>query len=285
MSITQKWRAYQQLMRLDKPIGTYLLLWPTLSALWLAAEGLPNLDILIIFVVGVIVMRAAGCIINDYADRDLDGHVERTQQRPLAEGLVAPREALGLFLSLCMIAFGLVLFTNTLTISLSFVAVVLAAIYPFMKRFTQWPQLFLGMAFSWAIPMAFAAQMNSVPLVAWLFFVAVVLQTIAYDTYYAMVDRDDDIKVGIKSTAILFGQWDRQIIAMLQIGTVSLLVAVGVLAQLGVSYYCGLGVMSVLFIYQYISTRLQDKASYFKAFLNNHWATLALWLGLVVTFL
>lgn len=284
MSLISNWPAYKQLMRLDKPVGTYLLLWPTLWALWLAAEGLPEWHLLFIFIAGVYLMRAAGCVINDYADRHIDGHVERTQQRPLATGQIDAKAALRLFASLCLLAFILVLFTNTLTILLSFVGVALAALYPFMKRYTHWPQLVLGLAFSWAIPMAFSAQTGGVPMVAWLAYIAVVLMTIAYDTYYAMVDRNDDLLIGVKSTAVLFGQWDRHIIVLLQLGCLLLLTYMGQLMALGVFFYGGLVVMASLFVYQAIITRKRDRDACFKAFLNNHWASLAVWIGLVIEY-
>ena len=284
MSLLSNWPAYKQIMRLDKPIGTYLLLWPTLWALWLAAEGMPRLDLLIIFVAGVYLMRAAGCVINDFADRKVDGHVERTKQRPLATGAMSAKEALVLFFGLVIAAFILVLFTDTYTIKLSFVALLLASAYPFMKRYTHWPQLVLGMAFSWAIPMAFAAQIGSIPLIAWLTFIAAVVMTVAYDTYYAMVDRNDDLRIGVKSTAVLFGMWDRTIIAMLQLATLALMWWVGQLAQLGLFYYAGLAVMAGLFVYQFIITQERDRDACFKAFLNNHWASLALWIGLVLDY-
>ena len=284
MSLISNWPAYKQLMRLDKPVGTYLLLWPTLWALWLAAEGLPEWHLLFIFIAGVYLMRAAGCVINDYADRHIDGHVERTQQRPLATGQIDAKAALRLFASLCLLAFILVLFTNTLTILLSFVGVALAALYPFMKRYTHWPQLVLGLAFSWAIPMAFSAQTGGVPMVAWLAYIAVVLMTIAYDTYYAMVDRNDDLLIGVKSTAVLFGQWDRHIIVLLQLGCLLLLTYMGQLMALGVFFYGSLVVMASLFVYQAIITRKRDRDACFKAFLNNHWASLAVWIGLVIEY-
>lgn len=285
MSLLSNWPAYKQIMRLDKPIGTYLLLWPTLWALWMAAEGMPRFDLLIIFIAGVYLMRAAGCVINDFADRKVDGHVERTKQRPLATGAMSAKEALVLFSGLVIAAFILVLFTDTYTIKLSFVALVLASAYPFMKRYTHWPQLVLGMAFSWAIPMAFAAQMGSIPFIAWLTFIAAVLMTVAYDTYYAMVDRKDDLRIGVKSTAVLFGMWDRKIIALLQLATLALMWWVGQIAQLGLFYYAGLAIMAGLFVYQSIITRERDRDACFKAFLNNHWASLALWIGLVLDYL
>ncbi len=284
MSLLSNWPAYKQIMRLDKPIGTYLVMWPTLWALWLAAEGVPRLDLLVIFVAGVFVMRAAGCVINDYADRQVDGHVERTKHRPMATGAITEKQALSLFIGLCLTAFVLVLFTDAFTIKLSFIAVLLATSYPFMKRYTHWPQLVLGLAFSWAIPMAFAAQTGQLPFVSWLIFVAVVLMTVAYDTYYAMVDRNDDLRIGVKSTAVLFGDWDRTIIAIMQAMTLVLMLWVGALMKLGVFYYLGLLTMTGMFVYQYLITRNRDRAACFKAFLNNHWASLALWIGLVADY-
>jgi|TARA_B110000503_G_scaffold77222_1_gene119036 4-hydroxybenzoate polyprenyltransferase len=272
-------------MRLDRPVGTYLLLWPTLWGLWLAAEGMPKIDVLLIFVAGVYLMRAAGCVINDYADRKVDGHVERTKNRPLATGLVSPKEALGLFFGLCVIAFILVLFTNHYTIGLSTVALVLAASYPFMKRYTHWPQAILGAAFAMAIPMGFAAQTESTGLTAWLTFGAAVCMTIAYDTYYAMVDREDDVKIGIKSTAVLFGRWDLTIIAGFQAVCVGLLLVVGEINHLGNPFYGGLSVMVALFIYQQWLGRSRNTNNYFKAFINHHWAALSVWVGLLINYI
>ena len=285
MSLISNWQAYQEIMRLDKPIGTYLLLWPMLWALWIAAEGLPRLDLLAIFVAGVYVMRAAGCVINDFADRKIDGLVKRTKTRPLATGAISAKSALILFFSLCLLAFGLVLFTDLMTIKLSFVALLLAASYPFMKRYTHWPQLVLGMAFSWAIPMAFSAQAGALPLTAWLTFAAAVSMTVAYDTYYAMVDRDDDLLIGVKSTAVLFGDWDRTIIALLQALTLALLLWVGQIENLGLFFYLGLAIMAALFVYQYVITKQREREACFKAFLNNHLASLAVWIGLVIDYL
>lgn len=285
MSMITHWKAYQQLMRLDKPIGTYLLLWPTLWALWLAAEGMPSWDLLLIFIAGVYVMRAAGCVINDFADRKVDGLVRRTQARPLATGAISAKSALVLFFTLCLIAFGLVSLTNLMTIKLSFVALLLAASYPFMKRYTHWPQLVLGMAFSWAIPMAFSAQTGAIPLTAWLTFAATVSMTVAYDTYYAMVDRDDDLLIGVKSTAVLFGDWDRTIIALLQGLTLALLLWVAQIENLGLFFYLGLAIMAALFVYQFAITKQRQREACFKAFLNNHLASLAVWIGLVIDYL
>ncbi|MDX1799576.1 MAG: 4-hydroxybenzoate octaprenyltransferase [Marinobacter sp.] len=274
---------YARLLRLNRPIGSLLLLWPTYWALWLAASGFPGLANLIIFTLGVFLMRAAGCAINDFADRRVDGHVKRTRDRPLPSGRVAPAEAVALFLGLALIAFLMVvLFTNTLTLYLSFGGLVLAFIYPFMKRYTHLPQLFLAAAFSWAIPMAWAAQAGEVPQLAWLLFVANVLWTVAYDTLYAMVDRDDDLRIGIKSTAILFGDADRAIIGMLQALVILVLIMVGHRAGLGVAYYLGLVGMACLFVYQQHLARDRERAPCFKAFLNNNWAGFAVFAGLLI---
>ncbi|MFO7859335.1 MAG: 4-hydroxybenzoate octaprenyltransferase [Ectothiorhodospiraceae bacterium] len=261
---------YARLARLNRPIGNFLLLWPTLWALWLAARGLPDLLVLLVFVAGVVVMRAAGCVINDFADRHVDGHVKRTTQRPMARGLVSEREALALFAALCLVAFGLVLLLNTLTILLSLVAVVLAATYPFAKRYTHLPQVHLGAAFGWAIPMAFAAQTGAVPTLAWLVFVTAVVWATVYDTEYAMVDRDDDRRIGVKSTAILFGERDRLIIGILQAVMTLLLVAVGLQADLGWLYYAFLLLATLAFVYQQWLIRERDRDACFRAFLNNN---------------
>ncbi len=280
-----RWPHFKSLMRLDRPVGTYLLLWPMLWGLWLAAEGLPKMDVLVIFTMGVYLMRAAGCVINDYADRKVDGHVERTKNRPLATGLISPKEASVLFFWLCLAALLLVLLTNQHTLVLALLTFVLATAYPFMKRYTHWPQAVLGAAFAMAIPMGFAAQTGTVGISAWLTFAAAVCMTIAYDTYYAMVDKDDDIKIGIKSTAILFGSWDLAIIASFQTCCVVLLLMVGQINQLGSAYYLGLAVMAGLFIYQYRLGLSRIKSNYFKAFVNNHWAALSVWLGLLINYL
>ncbi|MFQ2272047.1 4-hydroxybenzoate octaprenyltransferase [Aeromonas enteropelogenes] len=277
--------AYLQLARIDKPIGTLLLLWPTLWALWLAAGGLPNLWVLTVFVVGVFLMRSAGCVINDYADRNFDGHVKRTSGRPLPTGKVDPREALALFFVLALISFGLVLTLNPLTIAMSFVGLLLAVGYPFMKRFIPIPQLVLGMAFSWSIPMAYAAQANALPAVAWLVFVANLLWTVAYDTQYAMVDRDDDLKLGLKSSAILFGRHDKRIIGVLQLATLLILLLVGQLMALGSSYYWGLLGAAVLFVYQQRLIRERQREACFQAFLNNNYVGVLVFAGLVLDYL
>lgn len=277
--------AYLQLARIDKPIGTLLLLWPTLWALWLAAGGLPNLWVLTVFVVGVFLMRSAGCVINDYADRNFDGHVKRTSGRPLPAGRVDPREALALFFVLALISFGLVLTLNSLTIAMSFVGLLLAVSYPFMKRFIPIPQLVLGMAFSWSIPMAYAAQANALPTVAWLVFVANLLWTVAYDTQYAMVDRDDDLKLGLKSSAILFGRYDKRIIGVLQLATLLILLLVGQQMVLGSSYYWGLLGAAVLFVYQQRLIRERQREACFQAFLNNNYVGALVFAGLVLDYL
>ena len=276
---------YARLMRLDKPIGIYLLLWPTLWALWIAGEGKPDLLVLGVFVLGVVLMRSAGCVINDYADRNIDPHVARTCKRPVASGEVTPREALILFGVLCMLAFALVLLMNPLTVYLSFVAVALAALYPFMKRYTNLPQVVLGAAFGWAVPMAFAAQTGEVPRVAWLLFVATVLWTTAYDTMYGMVDREDDLKIGVKSTAILFGESDRVVIAVLQLLALGALVLAGQAASLDGYYYFGLALAAGLVLYQQYLIREREPAACFKAFLNNHWFGAAVFSGIVLAYL
>ncbi|WP_159269763.1 4-hydroxybenzoate octaprenyltransferase [Zhongshania aliphaticivorans] len=277
---------YLALMRVDRPIGTYLVLWPTLWALWLAAEGVPAFDLLIIFVLGTVLMRAAGCVINDFADRKIDAHVSRTKQRPFATGAVTEKEALLLFASLCLLAFGLVLFTNMLTVLFAFVAVALAATYPFMKRYTHLPQVVLGAAFAWGIPMAFTAQTGELPPpAAWLLYIGVLIWTVAYDTFYAMVDREDDLKIGVKSTAILFGDDDRAITAMLQICVVVVLLMAGPRFEMSFIYYAGLIVASGLFIYQQQLIRYRQTDNCFKAFLNNNWVGVAIFVGIVLHFL
>lgn len=276
--------AYWQLMRMDKPIGTLLLLWPTLWALIIAGQGRPDPMVLIVFVLGVIFMRAAGCVINDFADRRVDGHVKRTQQRPLPSGRVSAKEAVGLFLILAVASFLLVLTMNPLTIQLSFVGLFLAFIYPFMKRYTHLPQLFLGLAFSWSIPMAWAAQANTLPMMAWFIFAINALWTIAYDTQYAMVDRDDDLKIGIKSTAILFGRRDKTIIGALQLTTLAMLIYVGVYYALGASYYWSLLVVGALFVFQQHLIRHRERDLCFRAFLNNNYVGLSVTIGLAIAF-
>jgi len=271
-------------MRLHKPIGILLLLWPTLWSLWLAAKGMPRIDLLVIFTLGVIVMRSAGCVINDFADRKFDGQVARTKDRPLATGAVSSSEALILFAVLCLIAFGLVLLTDPLTIKLSAGGLLLAFIYPFMKRYTHLPQVILGAAFAWSIPMAFAAQAGKLTTGIGLLYLAVVLWTVVYDTLYAMVDRDDDIKIGVKSTAILFGEQDRFIIGALQVMTVLALLLVGHRFELGRYYYLSLGVVAALFYYQQRLIWDSAPGPCFRAFLNNNWVGAAVFAGIVANF-
>lgn len=274
---------YARLLRIDRPIGSLLLLWPTYWALWLAGDGSPSIANIIIFTLGVFFMRAAGCAINDFADRDWDRHVKRTQDRPLTAGRIRPWEAVALFVGLSLISFLMVvLFTNHLTLYLSFGGALLAFIYPFMKRYTHLPQLFLGAAFSWAIPMAWAAEANALNQLTWLLFTANVLWSVAYDTLYAMVDRDDDLKVGIKSTAILFGEADRAIIGVLQLLVLVILLLVGRQAELGTFYYLGLTAMATLFVYHQFLARDRSREGCFKAFLNNNWAGFVVFAGLVL---
>lgn len=272
---------FVQLVRLDRPIGIYLLLWPTLWSLWIAADGVPELKNLLIFVLGVILMRAAGCVINDFADRNFDGHVARTKARPLATGKISVREAWITFAVLVALSFGLVLLTNATTVWLSFGAVAVASLYPFMKRYTYYPQVVLGAAYSWGILMAFTAERGELPASAWLLFLANVLWTVAYDSYYAMTDREDDLKIGIKSTAILFGDADRLIIGSLQGLTLLLLALAGNRFELGLCFYLGLAVAAACFVWEAWSTRDRDPQACFRAFLHNHWAGLAIFLGTV----
>ncbi|WP_428456690.1 4-hydroxybenzoate octaprenyltransferase [Photobacterium makurazakiensis] len=278
-----KAKAFWQLARFDRPIGSLLLLWPTLWALFLAADGIPDPHVLVVFVLGVIFMRAAGCVINDFADRNFDGHVKRTAKRPMPSGKISEREALALFGLLVLVSFLLVLTMNTLTIMLSVVGLVLAAAYPFMKRYTHLPQLVLGIAFGWSIPMAYAAQAGELPLVAWLLFAANILWTIAYDTLYAMVDRDDDLNVGIKSTAILFGRFDKMIVGLLQLGTVVLLIIIGALLALPQIYFWLLLLASSLFVYQQMLIRGREREPCFKAFLNNNYVGMLVCIGIAIS--
>jgi len=282
MAVTHRLQQYALLMRINKPIGTLLLLWPTLWALWIAAEGVPDPLILFVFVAGVFLMRSAGCVINDYADRDVDPHVKRTKNRPLAQRQVSSKEALILSLVLALSAFFLVLLMNQLTIILSFIAVILAATYPFMKRYTYLPQVHLGAAFGWAIPMAFAAQTQEIPTIAWLLFVVTVVWTTAYDSMYAMVDREDDIKIGVKSTAILFGESDRVIIGVLQFTMLLGWFAIGSQLSMTWPFYVALLVASSLSIYQQILIKERDEQLYFSAFLNNNWLGMAIFIGIAL---
>lgn len=284
--ILNKTKLYAELIRLNRPIGIYLLLWPTLWALWFASNGLPNLKHLIIFSLGVVFMRSAGCAINDYADRELDRHVERTQNRPITSGRISSKEALGVFGVLALASFILVLQLNHSTIILSTVAVILAATYPFMKRYHHFPQVHLGAAFAWAIPMAYTAITEKTPTMdAWLLFVAALLWTTAYDTQYGMTDREDDIKMGMKSTAILFGELDTFIIASLQLITLILLTIVGMMHNRGVLFYSGVIVASGFIIYQQFLTRDKDPSQCLQAFLNNNWLGMVIFIGIAADYL
>lgn len=275
---------FVQLSRMDKPIGVYLLLWPTLWALWIAGSGKPSLANVAIFVLGVILMRAAGCVINDIADRKVDGHVKRTEQRPLVSGRISTREALVFFAVLIAAAFALVLCTNAATIGLSLGGLVLAASYPFMKRYTHLPQVVLGAAFSWGMPMAFTAEVGHVPAAAWLLYLANLLWTVGYDTYYAMVDRDDDLRIGVKSTAVLFGRNDRLIIGILQgLALVCLLLA-GERFGLGGWFHLGLLGAAACFVWESWHTRQRERMACFRAFLHNHWAGLLIFAGIVLDY-
>ncbi|SMF95202.1 4-hydroxybenzoate polyprenyltransferase [Methylomagnum ishizawai] len=276
--------AYWRLMRFDKPIGILLLLWPGLWALWIAGQGHPSPYVVFVIVLGTVLMRAAGCVINDYADRDFDPHVERTKLRPIAAGEIAPKSALWLFVALCLVAFALVLTLNGLTIALSVPGALLAASYPFMKRYTHWPQAYLGLAFGWAVPMSFAAETGGVPFIAWEIYAATILWALIYDTMYAMVDRDDDIRIGVKSTAILFGRHDRLILTLLQALMLAILGAVGWQADLGGAYYAGLAVAAGLAGYQQGLIRERGKPECFRAFLNNNWFGLAVFAGLALDY-
>jgi len=280
-TLTRQLSDYALLMRLEKPIGIYLLLWPTLWALWIAAEGFPEPKILLIFIAGVVLMRSAGCVINDFADRKIDRHVERTKNRPLTSGRVSSVEALTLFASLTIIAFLLVLMTNWLTVGLSVIAALFAVSYPFMKRYTYMPQLVLGMAFGMSIPMAFAAQTGDVPTIAWLLYTANVLWTLTYDTMYAITDREDDIKIGVKSTAILFGEQDRLILAILQLLTLLALFTAGQQLDLSNWFYSGLWAAGLLFLYHQFLIKDRDGEQCFKAFLHNHWVGMVIFLGIL----
>jgi len=281
--LSDKLKEYAQLMRLDRPIGILLLMWPTLWGLWFAGAGRPGWLILFVFVIGVVLMRSAGCVINDYADREFDPHVERTRNRPLAAGRVSKREALTLFISLCLAAFLLVLLMNRLTIALSFAGAFLAASYPFMKRYTHLPQFYLGVAFGWSIPMAFAAQTGSVPMLAWILFVANMFWSVAYDTAYAMVDREDDLKVGVKSTAILFGRFDRLMIAVFHLLCLALLAWAGKIAGLGPLYFAGLAIALSLAAWQQWLIRDRQGPACFRAFLNNNWFGAVVFAGLFLS--
>ena len=287
MAVLQKenFPVYLKLMRVDRPIGTYLILWPTLWSLWLAAEGIPSLKNLVIFAVGCFLMRSAGCVINDYADRNIDGHVERTKDRPLVTGQLSEMEALYLFVALCSTAFICVLFTfSWLTVALSFGGVALASIYPFMKRYTYFPQVALGAAFSWSVVMAFAAERDEVPKEVWLIYIAVMIWTVAYDTFYAMVDREEDYEIGVKSTAILFGAYDRLITSFLQLFVIFILMLIGYQFELGIIYFLSTIVASGLFAYQQMLILNRDRDGCFKAFLNNNWVGVTIFVGIALDY-
>lgn len=279
--MTSRLNDYVQLIRLDKPIGILLLLWPTYWALWLAAEGIPDLPVLVVFTLGVVLMRSAGCAINDYADRDIDRHIERTKNRPLTSGRISSREAVAIFIVLALLSFALVLALNPLTRWMSVVAVLLAATYPFMKRFHYLPQVHLGIAFGWAIPMAYTAQTGELPTASgWLLFLANIIWTTAYDTMYAMADRDDDLKLGVKSTAILFGEFDRSIVALLQLFTLLALLLIGIQEDLGQYFYYGLSAACILALYQQFLIRERVPGECFRAFLNNNYFGLIIFIGI-----
>ena len=281
-NLVQHLQPYWQLTRMNRPIGILLLLWPTLTALWIAAGGLPDIQILLIFIAGVVLMRAAGCAINDYADRHVDGQVWRTENRPLATGALTAKQAVMTFVVLAFVAFILVLQLNRFTIALSLIAVLLAAIYPFMKRFTYLPQLVLGMAFGWAIPMAFAAQTNSLPTIVWWLFVANIVWTTMYDTFYAMADREDDLQVGVKSTAILFGKNDLLIQGLLQLTYLLIMLQIGWQLQLSIVFYAGLLIAAMLFLYQLYLSKDRERHACLQAFLNNNWVGAVVFFSIVL---
>jgi 4-hydroxybenzoate polyprenyltransferase len=275
--------AYFRLMRLNKPIGIYLLLWPTYWALFLSAGGWPDIDLLIIFTFGVIITRSAGCVINDYADRDIDKHIARTRDRPITAGEISPKAALLLFFALGLVAFALVLLTNTLTIKISFIALALAVLYPFSKRWTNLPQLILGLAFAMSVPMAFSAQTGTVTASAGWIFLATVLWTLIYDTLYAMADRDEDLKIGVKSTAILFAKYDQIFITLLQILLMIVFIKIGNLFDLGAFYDISLIIILFFMIYHQFLIKKRQKMDYFKAFINNHFIGMTLFFGVFLS--
>ena len=275
-------RNYSKLMRIDKPIGIWLLLWPTLWALWLAGEGTPDQGLFLVFVLGVLVMRSAGCVLNDYADRKIDPYVERTRTRPIASGAVAPMEALILFAALSLIAVGLATMLNRPAQMLAIVAAILTIAYPFVKRYVSIPQFILGAAFGWAVPMAFAAQTGETPQLAWLVFGTAMIWAVIYDTFYAMVDREDDIKVGVKSTAILFGEVDIFVIAGLQLLMLVALILIGYRADLSAWYYLSVFIAGAMMAYHLWLARDRQPAGCFEAFLNNHFIGMVVFIGIVL---
>jgi 4-hydroxybenzoate polyprenyltransferase len=282
VQVLRRLREYALLTRLNRPIGTLLLLWPVMWALWLAADGFPGLELLVVFVTGTILTRSAGCIINDFADRDFDPHVSRTRERPLAARRVSPYEAIGLFVVLMLFAFVVVLQLDRSTVLLSLVAATLLATYPFFKRFFPAPQLYLGIAFGWGVPMAFMAVRGEVLPVGWLVFAITVLWACIYDTFYAMVDREDDLRIGIRSTAIWFGRHDLRVIATLQIVMLALLWQVGALCGLGLPFEISIGVAAALFVRQTWSCRSRSGPQCFRAFLDNHYVGLVVFVGIAL---
>lgn len=280
--VWERIRLYLQLTRLNRPIGIYVLLWQTLWAVWIAGAGAPSPWLVVVFIAGVVAMRSAGCVINDVADRHIDGHVKRTRERPLATGRIQVPEALAVAGGLTIVAFLLVLTTNTQTIAMSVVALGLAALYPFMKRYTHWPQVFLGLAFSWAIPMAFTAQETALVPTAWLLFLSAICWIIAYDTEYAMVDRDDDLLIGVRSTAIFFGDYDRLAVGGFQAAFLVGMLLVGFVEGFGIFFYLGLAGATGVFIRQHQLIRSRERMPCFRAFLSNHWAGLAVFAGTVL---
>jgi 4-hydroxybenzoate polyprenyltransferase len=283
-ALLRHYSRYARLMRLHRPIGIWLLLWPTLWALWIAAAGRPDPKVFVVLVLGTIVVRSAGCVINDFVDRKIDPHVARTADRPLATGEVRTDEALVLFVALMLIALGLVLNLNRLTLLLAVVAAVIAVLYPFTKRFLSAPQFVLGVAFAWGVPMAFAAELGEVPRVGWLLFLAAVIWVIVYDTEYAMADREDDLKIGVRSTAILFGDLDRVLIGALQVLLVVSLALVGQRGELGAWYFGGVGTGAAFLLYQQVLIKHRDPGACFRAFLNNAWFGACVFAGIVLDY-
>jgi len=275
--------AYFRLMRLNKPIGIYLLLWPTYWALFLSAGGWPDIDLLIIFTFGVIITRSAGCVINDYADREIDKHIARTRDRPITTGEISPKAALLLFFALGLAALALVLLTNTLTIKISLIALALSVLYPFTKRWTNLPQLILGLAFAMSVPMAFSAQTGTVPASAGWIFLATVLWTLIYDTLYAMADRDEDLKIGVKSTAILFAKYDQIFITLLQVLLMIVFIKIGNLFDLGAFFDISLIIILLFMIYHQLLIKKRQKTDYFKAFINNHFIGMTVFFGIFLS--
>jgi 4-hydroxybenzoate polyprenyltransferase len=282
MTLVERLNAYERLLRLDKPIGILLLLWPALWGLWFAARGVPNVAVLLVFVMGTVLVRSAGCAVNDFADRDFDSHVERTRDRPLAARRIAPWEALGLAGLLFLGAFVLVLQLNRLTVMLAFAALALTVVYPFLKRAFSFPQAWLGIAFGFSIPMAYAAQHGAIPPVAWVLMIANMFWSIAYDTQYAMVDRDDDIRLGLRSSAILLGRYDVLGVDVSHGIFLTLMAAIGAWQKMGLVYYAGLAIAAALVVYQHKLISTRDRQACFKAFLNNNWVGCIIFIGLTV---